>query len=106
MKWEPGRQNAKYEKLVLCKLSFFDINIIKIPTGTRIPWHVDIIPRKKHYRLNIELVKPKIGGKFMGKTIFQIPRITLIRPDRDMHAVTEIFEGHALILSIGFAIAK
>ena len=39
MKCESGRQNAKYEKLVLCKLSFFDINLIKIPTCTRIPWY-------------------------------------------------------------------
>lgn len=107
MKWEPGRLNAKYQKLVICNFGFFDINLIKIPEDTRIPLHLDYIPRKKHYRLNIDLVKPKVGGHFIGKTLWnKIPRITLIRPDIHPHGVSEIFKGHSIILSIGIAIGK
>ena len=106
MKWEPGRLNAKYQKLVICNFGFFDINLIKIPEGTRIPYHLDYIPRKKHYRLNIELVKPEVGGHYQGRYLWKIPRINLIRPDIHLHGVSEIFKGHALILSIGVAIAK
>lgn len=106
MKWKPGRLNSKYEKLVLCNLGFFDINLVRIPKGTTIPTHIDFIPYKKHYRLNIELIRPKIGGRFVGKTLFRIPRITLIRPDIHPHSITEIFEGHALILSIGWTLVK
>lgn len=104
MKWEPGRLNASYRKLVICNFGFFDVNIIKIPTGTNIPWHTDPIKNKNHYRLNIDIVKPKVGGHFLGKYLWKIPRITLIRPDIHPHSVSEIFKGHAVILSIGVAI--
>lgn len=106
MKWQQGRLNANYQKLVICNFKLFDINLIKIPTYTQIPWHTDPIDNKHHYRLNIDLVKPKVGGHFKGRTLFKLPRIHLIRPDIDKHSVTHIFKGHALILSIGVAIAK
>ena len=104
MKWQKGRQGSGYFKLQLIALSFFDCYFIKIPKGVSVPRHVDIIPGKRHYRLNIDIIKPKIGGVFIGKTIFKLPRITLIRPDIDAHSVTEVFEGHSLILSIGISI--
>jgi hypothetical protein len=105
MNWKPGRLNAKYQVLTICNFGFFDINLIKIPTHTRIPYHIDHIPRRKHYRLNIDLIKPKIGGQFIGKHIFKLPRIIFFKSDH-IHALSEIEKGHALILSIGFAIAK
>ena len=104
MKWQQGRLNANYQKLVICNFGFFDINLIKILTGTQIPWHTDPIIGKRHYRLNIDLVKPKVGGHFIGKSLWKLPRITLIRPDIHLHKVTEVFKGHSLILSIGVAI--
>lgn len=104
MKWQQGRLNANYQKLTICNFSFFDINLIKIPTHTQIPWHTDPIDNKRHYRLNIDLVKPKGGGHFIGRYLWKCPRITVIRPDIHPHGVSEIFRGHALILSIGVAI--
>lgn len=103
MKWQPSRLNANYQKLPILNLSFFDINLIKIPTGTEIPWHTDIIPNKRHYRLNIQLIKPEVGGHFIGKTLWKLPRIQLIRPDLHLHKVTEVFAGQSIILSIGVA---
>ena len=106
MKWQQGKLNTNYQKLVICNFGFFDINLIKIPTGTTIPWHTDPIINKRHYRLNIDLIKPSVGGHFHGKSIWKLPRITLIRPDIHPHNVSEIFRGHAIILSIGIAIDK
>ena len=106
MKGQQGKLNTNYQKLVICNFGFFDINLIKIPTGTQIPRHTDPIENKRHYRLNINLVKPSVGGHFQGKYLWKLPRITLIRPDIHPHAVSEIFKGHALILSIGIAIAE
>ena len=104
MKWQKERQNSLYYKFPLVTLPSFDMYLLKIPQGSSVPTHTDPIKNKKHYRLNIDIIKPKIGGTFIGKTIFKLPRITLIRPDIHQHSVTEIFSGYSLILSIGIAI--
>ena len=104
MKWQKGRQNSLYYKFPLITLPRFDMYLLKIPQGSSVPTHTDPVKNKKHYRLNIDIIKPKIGGTFIGKTIFKLPRITLIRPDIHQHSVTEIFSGYSLILSIGIAI--
>lgn len=106
MQWQQGRQNSKYCKLPLITFPNFDMYILKIPQGSSVPTHIDPIDGKNHYRLNIDLIKPKVGGTFIGKTLFKLPRVTLIRPDIHPHSVTEIFSGHSLILSVGFAINK
>ena len=104
MKWQKGRQNGLYYKFPLITLPRFDMYLLKIPQGSSVPTHTDPVRNKKHYRLNIDIIKPEVGGTFIGKTIFRLPRITLIRPDIHPHSVTEIFSGYSLILSIGIAI--
>lgn len=106
MKWKKGRQGSGYLVHTVCNFGFFDIQLIKIPEGIEVPVHKDPIPNKRHYRLNIDLVKPEFGGRYVGKSIFKLPRIHLIRSDRDYHAISEVIKGQAVILSIGVAIAE
>jgi hypothetical protein len=100
MIWESGRQGTGYLKMVLRQGSFYDIFLIKYPVGTHIPAHIDPVPGKKHFRLNIRL---KGENNFNGMSLFNFGRITLFRPDITPHSVKQVTKER-LILSIGVAV--
>jgi hypothetical protein len=106
IKWEEGRQNSGYRVLTLVKsLRFkFDMHLIHYPTGSKIPSHKDKANfDQRHYRLNIEVKRPKEGGKFVcDKCIFRWWRIALFRPDIQTHSVTEITKGTRWVFSMGW----
>lgn len=104
-KWVKGRQGTKYEKLPLIQNKKFDLYLLRFPEGTHVPPHKDPIKNHKHYRLNITLVKPNIGGKFLGgNPIINLSRLTFFRPDLYTHEMSVIQSGQCYMLSFGFAI--
>ena len=55
-RWERGRQNSGYDKMLLCGALWpikFDTYLLKFPQGSEIAPHIDTIKSGKHYRLNI-----------------------------------------------------
>lgn len=107
MKWEEGRQASGYQRLTFFHFIFplqgVDCHLIKFPTGSNIPPHVDPVGHGRHYRLNIILKKAKAGGEFVCEdTIINWWRIKLFRPDIAEHSVTEITAGNRLVFSLGW----
>jgi hypothetical protein len=113
MKWEKGRQNGTYEKLLILQSAVvpFDIYLLRYVPGSYIAIHNDPVPGCSHHRVNIELRRAKRGGRFevvrrlskldkLKKTWFN--RITWFRPDKLDHYVTRIEEGTRYVLSIGW----
>ncbi|BDD79697.1 hypothetical protein [Burkholderia phage FLC9] len=105
-KWELGRQLSGYRILTLVNNKRFkvDMHVIYYPTGSSIPPHKDKANfDQRHYRLNIEVRRPKLGGKFeCEKCIFRWWRIALFRPDEQVHSVTKIETGTRWVLSFGW----
>lgn len=108
--WEKGRQETGYSKMLIGTATFpfpWDIYILKYPTGSEIPPHVDGVTDRKHYRLNIIVKKPEKGGEFFcEKTIINTDRIKLFRPDLYKHLLTKVEKGERYVLSIGWAPKK
>lgn len=103
--WQFGRQGTGYEvfTLINSKKLNFDCHLIRYPVGASIPAHVDPVSRGDHYRLNIEIWRPKAGGELIcSQSIWRRGRINLFRPDKAIHAVTEVKEGIRYVLSIGW----
>lgn len=105
-RWEKGRQDSGYYKMLIFTAKFplpFDWYILKYPVGSSIPEHTDKVDIGKHYRLNIILKKPKIGGVFScSRTILNTNRIKLFRPDLYAHSLSMIEEGERIVMSIGW----
>lgn len=100
-----GRQNTGYQKLCLINFWFFDMYLLKYPTGSSIPKHTDPVPGKRHWRLNYELRKARRGGNFnCSGNYFRLGRLYVFRSDILQHEVSTIQEGSRLVLSIGVAI--
>lgn len=102
MKWILGRQNSGYWKLKIFNNRFFDSWIVKYPTGSCIPPHVDVIDGYSHSRINIIIQKPFDGGVFKCenvRTLFN--RIHIFRSDINEHSVSAITDGTRIVLSIG-----
>lgn len=109
LKWDNGRQNSGYSKMLLAINPFlipFDFYLLKFEDGSFIPEHTD--PAKKgfkHYRLNIIIKKSESGGDFISeKNIINLPRIKFFRPDLYKHSVTTVMGGSRYVLSFGFLI--
>lgn len=105
--YKEGRQGTGYlVKTLLSKVILglgIDVHVIKYPTGSYIPEHVDTVDGKRHYRLNIVLQKANIGGIFVKNGEWQQGRIYFFRPDVDKHSVVRIHSGTRKVLSIGIA---
>lgn len=111
-KWEAGRQNSGYDKILLLStwkpFKFqFDVYLLRFPKGSKIDWHTDPVgSHLKHYRLNVFIKHARVGGHFelsKGiKPLFGASRIQLFRPDIHPHRVTEVLEGTRYVLSIGW----
>jgi hypothetical protein len=104
--WDNGRQKSGYDKMLLCFALYpfkFDVYLLRFPTGSKIPPHIDQVKNGKHFRLNIILKNAKNGGKFICKDpIFETKRIKLFRPDISEHQVTEIIGGNRYVFSVGW----
>ena len=94
LRWQRGRQNTGYDKLLL-----------RFPDGTEIPAHQDPVTGKRHYRLNIILKRPRAGGEFVcANPIFETKRIKLFRSDVSVHPVTKVHGGSRYVLSLGWVL--
>jgi hypothetical protein len=107
-KWIKGRQNTGYEKLKLLEIGYnmrgIDLYILKYNVGDSIPYHIDPIPNRRHFRLNIEIIKGIGGELLVDEPIFRFWRVCLFRSDRTLHKVTEVLKGRRIVLSFGLAI--
>jgi hypothetical protein len=103
-KWVSGRQNFGYWKKTFASFKFFDMHLLRIPTGIHVQPHCDIVEYGRHYRLNISLKLPIYGGVVLGKSIFKTKRIMFFRPDINIHSMSTVEIGECLILSIGVVI--
>jgi len=106
-KWVTGRQSSEsagsYFKMLLLRFSKCEVNIIKVPQGTRIKPHVDYVPTLEHHRVNITLWRPKHGGHFYcDRRINNDSRVVYFRPDLNAHGLTRVHVGTLLMLSIGW----
>jgi len=106
MRWQEGRQNSGYLKMLLFTLPWpikFDLYLLKFPEGSKILSHRDEVGEGKHYRINLVLKKAKQGGKFKCESsIYESSRIKFFRPDISIHEVSEVCKGSRYLLSIGW----
>ena len=86
----------------------FDCYLLKYPTGSSIPEHVDPVePHANHFRMSIILKHADEGGDFIVKhCLFNTPRIKVFRPDKEPHEVLPVIKGERLVLSIGWKTFK
>lgn len=106
--WQKGRQGTGYEKLPLLvsKRFGFDVYLLRYRPGAYIPWHLDPVPGKRHYRLNLVLKKAKLGGdcyyqNARGESKFA-GRLHFFRPDVVPHRVSAVNGSVRYVLSIGW----
>lgn len=106
LKWSTGRREGGYKikRLFQSKRLKMDSYLLYYPEGSEIPRHKDEVEKGKHYRINIELIKAKLGGKFLleGKPRFKFWRIVCFSPSDQPHLVTKIKLGYRLVFSIGW----
>jgi len=105
MKWEEGKSGGGYLKHCFFETKWLDCVLIKFPDGAKIDPHLDACDYGDHYRINIELIVPKLGGNFGcdGGPILRFSRFILFRPDIQKHWVTEV-KGEKLTLSVGWTL--
>lgn len=110
LRWVRGRQQTGYEKMLLATARFplpFDLYLLRYPTGSSVPPHVDAVDGRRHFRLNVVLREAEVGGEFSCRSaILQTRPIKLFRPDVAEHSVSEIRQGSRLVLSLGWVRAQ
>lgn len=106
LRWVTGRQQTGYEKMLLATARFpvrFDLYLLRYPTGSSVPAHVDPVDGQRHFRLNVVLREAELGGSFTCvRPIFETRRLKLFRPDVSEHSVSPIQQGSRLVLSLGW----
>jgi hypothetical protein len=109
-RWQSGRQGIGYDKMLLLTARWplrFDSYLIRYPDGSEIPPHTDPVKDGRHYRLNVILKSPKLGGEFVcAAPIFATKRIKLFRPDACEHSVTRIAGGNRYVFSLGWVLGS
>lgn len=105
-KWEAGRQQSGYDKMLLAQNPYlipFDCYILRFKEGAEIAPHTDPVDDKAHHRVNIVIKKAKGGGDFWCEEYTNIfNRIFYFRPDKFKHSVSKITTGTRYVLSIGW----
>lgn len=105
-RWVEGRQGTGYQTFTLIHnhLLKLDCLLIRYKPGASIPEHTDPVGvGYKHHRLNIELKAARQGGELVcHESLLRIGPIHYFRPDKAMHAVTEVKEGTRYVFSIGW----
>lgn len=112
LKWVKGRQNTGYEKMLIYQFKLFgkgfDCYLLRYKVKDEIPAHVDPIPGKKHFRLNIELVQAKVGGDLFfyqdRQWKHQYRKWVFFRSDLQPHKVTRVVQGERIVITFGAAI--
>ena len=107
LRWQKGRQETGYDKMLLATAKRiplpFDLYLLKFGVGSEIPPHKDPVEVGEHYRLNIVLKKAKEGGDFIcSETLWQTSRIKYFRSDISEHAVSKVTVGTRYVLSLGW----
>lgn len=105
--FEKGRQDSGYLKLRLFQLNRFakaDCYLLKFPEGSCICEHRDPVSDGRHYRLNVVLKRPAVGGLLSCEDpIFRLgERLCFFRPDLSRHSVSKIESGSRWVFSVGF----
>ena len=103
MKWELGRQGTGYYKLKLFESKIFkcDCYLLKYPTNSEVPFHLDKVKGHEHHRLNM-VINHAIGGGFYIKDQQIKSRVIRFRPDLSLHRVDKVIKGTRLVLSFGW----
>jgi hypothetical protein len=105
-RWQKGRQNTGYDKMLIGGGLWpnpFDIYILRFRQGQEIPPHIDPTLKGEHYRLNLILKSAKEGGEFICKSpIYESKRIKYFRSDISEHSVSKVIKGSRYVLSIGW----
>lgn len=108
LRWQKGRQGTGYDKFMLVQNPFiipFDCYLLHFPIGVSIPPHKDQVKSGRHFRLNIIIKKSKSGGEFLAeKSILNLGRIKLFRPDLYTHEVTQVQGSTRWVLSVGWVL--
>lgn len=108
LRWQKGRQHSGYDKMLLLQNHLglkCDAYFLRFPVGSMIPPHQDQVQQGQHFRLNIIIKKSKAGGEFISeRSIIDLPRVKLFRPDLYRHEVTEVQGSPRYVLSIGCVI--
>ena len=101
-RWLPGRQGTGYRKLLLGQGARWDAWIIDYPPGHGIPSHVDLVPGRRHLRLNFALLTG--GARLVAAApAFRIgEHFVAFWSDRS-HRV-EPGDGRRVVLSVGFSL--
>ncbi|MNC17067.1 hypothetical protein D3C76_429790 [compost metagenome] len=106
-KWEIGRQQSGYDKMPIISSNRinFDLWLLRFKPGSYIAPHVDTVPNRRHYRLNIFIKPAKAGGEFRaGNVIYQNRFLAYFRPDISTHSVSKVESGTRYVLSFGFTL--
>ncbi|WP_180007122.1 MULTISPECIES: 2OG-Fe(II) oxygenase [unclassified Acinetobacter] len=103
-----GRQHSGSDKMLLLQNHLglkCDAYFLRFPVGSMIPPRQDSVQYGQHFRLNIVIKKSKAGGEFIcERSIIDLPRVKLFRPDLYRHEVTEVQGSSCYVLSIGCVI--
>jgi len=105
-RWQTGRQQTGYQKMLLATALWpikFDMYLLKSSEGHEIPPHKDQVDAGKHFRLNIILKHAEEGGDFKcDNTMFETRSIKMFRPDIQTHSVSKIVQGKRYVFSLGW----
>lgn len=107
LRWVPGRQGTGYAKMLLATSSWpigFDLYLLRYEKGQGITRHTDPVPGKRHYRINVELIRGK-GGQFHCEGQYRKwgPMI-FFRSDINPHWVDPVEEGRRIVVSLGWVL--
>jgi len=105
-KWEKGRQNTGYEKMLLASARWpkpFDVYLLRFFEGHEILPHRDKVEQGEHHRINLILKSAADGGDFIcADPIYDSKYIKYFRPDISEHQVSKITSGSRYVLSLGW----
>lgn len=81
----------------------FDFYLLRYRVGQGIPRHTDPVPGKRHYRINLELVRGAQGGRLTCHgPHWRLGRLVAFRSDLCPHEVSEVRAGSRYVLSLGW----
>lgn len=106
LKWEQGRQNSGYDKLLLAtsKRFGFDLYLLRFHQNCVVPYHLDpASPGFHHHRINFTLIRADEGGEQVTKGETQKWwRFEKFRPDIQQHGLRRVIKGKVYMLSLGY----
>jgi len=102
-RWLPGRGGRDYTKFCLWSFWRADAYLLRFPKSSMLAWHTDEVPGRKHWRLNITIRRSDVGGDVYVEERVQW-RVSLFRPDAQLHRVGWVDAGELWLLSFGVAL--